>query len=663
MGPPAQVALAQVLLVGAPNVGKSTLFNLLTGSHQTTTNAPSTTVWPAEARWRIAAPDAGSPTWVRLVDLLGSFTLADIGLDQLTVAGARHDGSWRSQPVGSPKANEPSVGLSSRPDLAIVMVDAGAPAAGLYLLAQLALCQVPVIAAVTKTDLVQGRVVVEPDRVAGALGVPTVVVNPRRGWGATQLAEAACRVLAADPAKSYPEGLPRSAGQDGATSAVLEDNSQALFDWVARVIRRSGLDAPPATIPSDRIDRWLLKGWVGVPVFLGVLWGVFELTTVLIRPVQSWLEDLLAGPVTRWLSGGLDAVGLGGSWFESLLLNGLLAAVSVVVGILPLIAVVFLAVALLEDSGYMTRVALLADRLMRGLGLDGRAVLPLVLCLGCNVPALTATRALPNVRQRLLVACLVPYASCTARLVIFLFMARIFFPSHAGTVVFGLYLASVALIVLVGWLLRHTAFRELDREPLILILPPYQWPRLWPLLRSVGSRCRDFIWQAGRVILLFSVIVWLLLCVPVRGGHAFGPSTPAQDSLLGAVAHGVAPALGPAGLNDWHATAALVAGVGAKEVAVATMATTFSMDPADLQASPLDTSAQVRQAFDQSSGGHGGAAALAFMIFSLGYLPCIATMAEQWRLLGARLAWLSWGLGLVVAWTLAVAAFQIGRLW
>ena len=655
---PAEPALAQVALVGPPNVGKSTLFNLLTGSHQTTTNAPSTTIWPSESRWRIAAPDAGSPTWVQLVDLPGMYTIETANLDQTVAAGSRHNGNWRSQAPGPPTASEPLAGLPGRPDLAIVMIDAGAPAAGLYLLAQLAQLEVPVVAAVTKTDLVRGQVVVDLDQVAGALEVPTVVVNPRRGRGAAELAQAVNQSLAAGPAAPRPKGLPRQAGQVG-----LEQSSQDLFDWAAGAIRRSGLAAPSTATPSDRIDRWLLKGWVGVPVFLGVLWGVFELATVLIRPVQVWLEDLLAGPVTRWLSGGLESVGLGDSWFESLLLNGLLAAVSVIVGILPLIAMVFLAVALLEDSGYMTRVALLADRLMRGLGLDGRAVLPLVLGFGCNVPALTATRALPNVRQRLLVACLVPYASCTARLVIFLFMARIFFPSRAGTVVFGLYLASVGLIVLVGWLLRRTAFRDLSREPLALMLPPYQWPRVLPLLRSIGSRCRDFVWQAGRVIVLFSVVVWLLLCVPVKGGHTFGPDTPAQDSLLGAVAQGMAPALGPAGLNDWHATAALVAGVGAKEVAVATMATTFSMDPANAQASPLDTAAQVRQAFDQSSGGYGGAAALAFMVFSLGYLPCIATMAEQHRLLGARLAWLSWSLGLLVAWTLAVATFQIGRLW
>jgi len=650
-------------------------------------NAPCTTVAEERGQWRIGQDDAVSPTWVGLLDLPGTYSLlpANTGEADRTGHGPANarlehpgDGAKGMPDAAFPVAANQSSGaiepcdapasLTSRPDLAVVMIDASAPAAGLYLLGQLALLGVPLVAAWTKTDLLQDQpTAVQTDHLAKVLGVPVVVVNPRRGQGSTQLAQQVSQTLALGPTTPRPSGLPPFAGEapDHADRAQweLEQTSQTLFDWVARIIQRAGLDEPPSLTRSDRIDRWLLKGWVGVPVFLAVLWGMFQLASAVMQPLQAWLEEMFNGPLNQWLSGALARVGLGDTWVESLLLDGLLAAVGVVFSLLPLIAVVFLAVSLLEDSGYLTRVALLADRLMRGLGLDGRAVLPLVIGFGCNVPALTATKALPNARQRWLTALLVPYASCTARLVIFFFLARIFFPDNTGTAVFGLYVASVALIVLVGLFLRHTVARSFNREPLFLVLPPYQWPQVWPLLRSIGSRCQEFVWQAGRVIVMFSLVIWLLLCIPVHGGHSFGPATPAQDSLLGATAKGLAPAFAPAGLNDWHATAALLAGIGAKEVSVATLVTTFAMDPADHQASPHDTASQVRAAFDYSSGGHGAAAALAFMVFCLGYLPCIATMAEQRRLIGARPAWLSWGASLVLAWGLAVATFQIGRLW
>jgi ferrous iron transport protein B len=325
-------------------------------------------------------------------------------------------------------------------------------------------------------------------------------------------------------------------------------------------------------------------------------------------------------------------------------------------------AIMFAAIALLEDSGYMARVAFVADRVMRLIGLDGRAVLPLVIGFGCNLPALAATRTLPNARQRVLAGLLIPYSSCTARLVVYLFVAQIFFPRHSGTMVFAMYVASVIVIVLAGLALRATGFRGMGREPLVLALPAYQVPRVWPLVRSVLLRCRGFAVHAGGLIVALSVAVWVLMSIPVTSGYSVGEEIPAGESLFGAVSEGLAPVFAPAGFGDWHASAALITGFVAKETVVATIATTYGMEAPEDGEVADDLGGRVRTTFEESSGGHGAAAALAFMLFSLVYTPCMVAVAEQRRLFGWRIAAGSVAGSVVAAWVASVVVFQLGRL-
>jgi ferrous iron transport protein B len=384
------------------------------------------------------------------------------------------------------------------------------------------------------------------------------------------------------------------------------------------------------------------------------------LTTLVVAPIQDAFAQFIHGPVTDGVVGLLGALGVTGGWFEALLTGGVLEGVAVVCEFLPLMAVIFAILGVLEDSGYMARVAVMGDRLMRGSGLDGRSVVPLVLGFGCNVPALAATKTVPHARQRLLTALLVPLTSCNARLVIFMMIAQACFPGRAGLVVWAMYLISVVLIVLLGRLLRGVTGATAKGQGIVMVLPPYQLPRAGFLLSMVGRRCLEFASRAGRLIVALSIATWLLMAIPVSGGHQFGNEVPPSDSALGAVSQVVGKAMTPAGLDDWHIGAAAITGFAAKEAVVSTLATTYGLDPeAEDQ---TDLGQQLQATLSRTSGGHPGLAAFAFLVFCLVYTPCLVTVAEQRRHIGGRLTALAVTSTLTLAWLLAVAIFQIGRL-
>ena len=608
----------RVVLVGNPNVGKSTLFNALTGARQRVVNAPGTTVELHEGRWRAGDVD------VRLVDLPGTYALDAASPDEQVVADELGDGAA---------------------DLVVLVADASALARSLLLAGQVArgagrdVGGVPVVVALTMGEVGRARGL---GRAAGhlraRLSVPVVEVDPRTGAGVRDLAEVVTAAVRTRP-----------------TVTPVAGDDDALYDWVADLL--AGLPGPdrPVRTWSDRIDRVLLDPRLGIPVFLAVMWVLFQLTTTVAAPLVDGVSAFVDGVVADAVRSRLSA-----EWLQGLLVDGVLAGVGTVLSFVPLMALMFVAVALLEDCGYLARAAFVADRAMRALGLDGRAVLPLVVGFGCNLPALSATRTLPHARARLLVGLLVPFTSCTARLTVYVLLASVFFPGHAGTAIFVMYLASVLLVVLGGAALRHTVFRDLVREPLVLVLPAYQRPGLRAIAVSGWVRVLAFVRKAGSIIVVTLTVVWLLLAVPVTGGHAFG-AVPVADSLYGRAAHAAAPVLGPTGFGSWEATAALVTGFVAKEVVVGSFAQTAAVAEPDDPAAPGLLGERLRATFDASSGGHAAAAAAAFMWFVLAYSPCLATLAEQRRLLGTRWAAFALVTGLVVAWVGAVLVLTVGK--
>jgi ferrous iron transport protein B len=636
---------ATVALVGNPNVGKSTLFNALTGARQKVTNAPGTTVELQVGTWRGLRTRARAEQ-SRLLDLPGTYSLLARSPDERVTADA-----------------VAGRGSLDAPDLAVVLVEAAALSRSLYLLAQVAQSGQRVVVALTMTDVAAARgIEVDAATLADVLGVPVAAIDPRAGRGLDRLGAAVVDALA--------EGTGTVRGIDPLPAAALlaedaeadVDRAAALFDWVeATLAALAPADAAPAPAPvrtlSDRVDRVLLDPWFGIPVFLAVMWAVFQLATTVAGPLIDGVDGLVNGTLADWVRGWLP----GPSWLEGLLVDGVLAGVGTVLSFAPLMALVFLAIAILEDSGYLARAAFVADRAMRAIGLDGRAMLPLVIGFGCNLPALSATRTLPNARSRLLTGLLVPYTSCPARLTVYILLAGIFFPDQAGTAIFAMYVASIALVVLGGLGLRRTLFRDLHREPLVLALPAYQRPRVRALLLSAWSRVASFVTKAGTIIVATLTVVWVLMAVPVTGQHTIG-DVPVQDSAYGRAAEAIAPVFAPAGFDDWHMSAALATGFVAKEVVVGSFAQSYAVDEPEDPAQAGDLGSRIRATFEESSGGHAAAAALAFMVFVLAYTPCLATVGEQRRLYGMRWTAGAVGVQLAVAWVLSVVVFQVGRL-
>lgn len=626
-----------VALLGAPNAGKSTVFNAVTGGHRTVGNWPGTTVEVGRAVWH-AQHCASSPARaLDLLDLPGTYSVEGLSPDERLT----HD-LLRGDP-------------GDRPDVAVVVADAAHLTRSLYLVAQLREDAQRVVVALTMNDVAARRgVTVVPDLLARRLGCPVVALDPRRRNDLHLLGTAVLDALDAPP----PAPRVRGAADPADELSVADER----FGWLAAALADGPVAEEPAPpTVTDRVDRWTTAPVVGPLLFLAVMWVVFQLTTTVAAPLQNALGDLVSGPVTDAGRRLFEALGLGGTWLAGLVLDGLVAGVGMLLTFVPLMTIMFVLLAVLEDSGYLARAAVVTDRLMHRVGLPGRAFLPLVVGFGCNVPAIGATRILGDARHRLMTALLVPFTSCSARLTVYVLVASTFFPGAAGTVVFGMYLTSIALVVVVGLLLRRTLWRAVGHEPLMLDLPPYQRPTLRVTSAVTWLRVKSFLRTAGGIIVATVSLVWLLQAVPVQGGAGFGRVAP-DDSLFAAGARTVAPAFGPAGFDDWQTTSALAVGFVAKEAVISSWAQTYAAADPTTGLSPRDLQGHVRTAFDRSSGGATTPAALAFLVFLLAYTPCVATLAALQRELGLRWTVFSVGLQLSLAWALATAVFQVGRL-
>lgn len=730
-----------IALAGNPNTGKSTIFNALTGAQQHVGNWPGKTVEKKEGVWRHQGQI------YQIVDLPGAYSLSAYSAEESIARDFISE--ERPQVV---VAVVDAANLERNLYLVVQILEMEA--------------NVIVVLNMQDQARAQGWQI-DREKLAAALAAPVLFAAARRGEGLAQIkalvaqlattppaAGRKAAVISFDPpieqalhtlaahsaaipalAERYPPRwlaiklleedeacqrklahLPEAAGllqmasaQAAELRAALGEDVDTLladrrYAWINALVRAAATrPAQRRASPSDRIDQIVTHRWLGVPFFLAAMWVVFKLTIDIAAPYLDWIDAAVNGPAARLAAYGLGRIGWGGGWLERLLVDGVIAGVGGVLTFVPVLAFLYLALGVLEDSGYMARAAFIMDRVMRRLGLQGRSFLPLLLGFGCNVPAIYATRALESRRDRILTGLLVPFMSCGARLPVYLLMAAIFFPAAGSVVVFALYLFGILTALVVGFILARTLFRGQPATPLLLELPPYRLPTLANLRRYVWVRLHEFITGAGTVILAASMVVWLLLALPVSGQGRFA-ATAVADSAFARVSGLATPLLRPLGFGSWENASALLSGFVAKEVVISAMIQVYgvaeaaappaTIDPAaelqalgsgfvqatidtikaaplilgiDLraqgaEATPPGLAAAVQAGFERSSGGHGALAALAFMLFVLLYTPCMAVVAAERQEFGGRWAAVSSGGQLAAAWLAAFLLFQ-GGLW
>ena len=443
---------------------------------------------------------------------------------------------------------------------------------------------------------------------------------------------------------------------------------------------------------SDRIDRIVTNQYLGLPIFLILMYFIFNIVQNVSIPYLDWIDALFTGPITNWTITLLTWLSAP-DWVRSLFVDGILAGVGGILVFFPGLFAMYYLLAILEQSGYLARAAFVMDRLMSKVGLHGKSFIPMILGFGCNVPAIYATRTIERREARLLTALLIPFMSCSARLPVYILFGLAFFPENANLVILGMYLTGIMVAAVVGSLLSRVLFKGLSLSILVMELPAYRVPTMKSINQYAWRQSKQFINKAGTTIVSFSILLWFLLNIP------WGVADP-QQSYYGKVSTAIAPILEPAGFGTWEATGALVTGLVAKEIVVASLSQVYYV-PQDVDESSqvsfwedlkeigvglgeatlmtgkklLDVLTPGITLFSQDNVSQENTAlsqalqkaftplsAIAFILFVLLYVPCVATIGAQKQEFGWKWAAASMGITLIVPWTVSVLVFQVGSL-
>ena len=657
-------------LLGNQNCGKTTLFNALTGSNQRTGNFPGVTVEQKIGEIR------GQKN-CSAVDLPGIYSLRPYTQEEIVARDFI---------------------LSGKPDGIINIVDATNLERNLYLTLQLLELRVPTVLALNMMDEVRlSGGSIDAAKLSAALGIPVVPISAINGEGVAELlrqalATARGRVLPQITDFCAPDSpvhrcihaivplISRRAGIAGIPArfcavkliegdndlsdrlALDQNEKELLARRIARMEAESGLDRNAALAEaryafiervvrgsvvrgresrgherSVQLDRVLTGKYTALPVFFGVMLLIFYLTFHVIgQRLSDWLDAGIAH-FTGAVSAALSESGVNPT-VHSLIIDGVFAGVGGVVAFLPIIVTLFFFLSLLEDTGYMARVAFVMDRLLRKIGLSGRSIVPLLIGFGCSVPAILATRTLPGERDRKMTILLTPYMSCSAKIPIYAFFTAAFFPDHGALVMISLYALGIVIGILASLVMSKTAFRG-GSVPFVLELPNYRMPSLKSVALLLWDKAKDFLDRAFTVIFLAAVIVWFLQRFDLR----LNVVSDSAQSLLALIGRRLSPIFAPLGFADWRCATALLTGFIAKESVVSTL-------------NVLLGGAAVTALFTARS-------TVSFLVFTLLYTPCAAAVAAMRQELGSGVK----TAGVVVmqctvAWLAAFAAYQIGGL-
>ncbi len=659
-------------LVGNQNCGKTTLFNQLTGSNQHVGNFPGVTVDSKEGVMRGAKGCS-------VVDLPGIYSLRPYTAEEIVTRDFI---------------------LNQKPDGIINIVDATNIERNLYLTLQLLEMQIPMVLALNMMDEVRGNGgTIDVQKMSDELGIPVVPIAAAKNEGIEELVDSAVR---AARTRTLPKRVDFC--DDGpvhrcihAVSHLIEDHAQAAgmarrfaatkliegdediisrlllnqnelemvehsivemedegkldrnaaiasmrYDYIERLCSKTVVKCRESRehLRSVRIDRVLTNKYAALPIFVGIMLLIFWLT---FDVVGAGLQDLLALGISRLsavVDHGLTAYGMN-PVVHSLMIDGIFAGVGSVVSFLPIIVVMFFFLSILEDTGYMARVAFVMDKLLRKIGLSGRSFVPMLIGFGCTVPAVMATRTLPSARDRRLTILLTPFMSCSAKIPIYAVFTAAFFPQHAVLTMALLYFGGMVVGVLISLLLNHTVFRG-NPVPFVMELPNYRLPTLKSVAMLLWDKARDFLQRAFTVIFVATLAIWFLESFDLHLNFV----TDSSRSLLASVGRILAPVFRPLGFEDWRVTTALITGFTAKEAVVSTLG--------------ILTGAGTEHLSAALSGLFTPLSAVSFLTFTLLYTPCVAAIAAIGRELGGRLRGAVVAVfQCVVAWCVAAGLYQL----
>jgi|LSQX01.3.fsa_nt_gb ferrous iron transport protein B len=623
----AQMHTVTVALAGNPNSGKTTLFNALTGARQYVGNWPGVTVEKKEGRVKYKGLD------IKLVDLPGAYSLNAYSMEEvITKNYLSKDG----------------------PDVVVNIVDGTNLERHLYLTVQLLELEVPVVLALNMIDEVEKKGYrIDYEKMGRLLGIDVVPIAAANRTGIASLLEKVAEYqrysgIGETAFYRYYQSIEeeiKSKHTGEASDRLIQARYSFIDDVLNQCMEKTEREVSSL---SDRIDSVVTGRALGIPIFLAFLYLMFQFTFTWVgQPLADLLEEFFSDVLTPWVEGALQALHAS-DWLKSLIIDGIIGGVGGVVAFVPLIFTLFLFIAILEDSGYMARAAFIADRAMRAIGLSGKAFIPMIIGFGCTVPAIMATRTLEDDRDRKLTMLIAPFMSCGARLPVYALFAAAFFPGNETNVVFSLYLLGIVIAVIMGLIFKNTLFRG-ETVPFVMELPPYRIPVLRSLVLRVWDRGKEYLQKAGTIIFAMSVVVWLL-----SSFNLAGPADMA-DSLLAGMGRLLAPIFRVNGFGNWEASVALLTGLAAKEVVVATLGVVYGLGELAGEAS-----AQVGSVLPQH---FSALSAYAFMVFVLLYTPCLAVIAVMKKEF-ASWKWTAFAVfyQLAVAWAVSALIFQGGRL-
>ena len=677
----------RVALVGNPNCGKTSLFNIASGSHEHVGNYSGVTVDAKEGHFQYKGYD------ITLVDLPGTYSLSAYSPEELYV-----------------RKNL----LEAMPDVVVNVVDASNIERNLYLTTQLIDMNLRTVMALNMYDELKHKGdKLDIKQLGWLLGLPVCPTVSRDGQGIPELLDTVIKIYeqsdpklarhihinhGAELEKSikrlqmilYGNKVLRSqystrylaikfleADKDveqiladipelkalqqvreeeearikellgtNAESAIVDAKYAFIQGALAETYERYQEERPRRTI-TDRIDAIVTNQWAAFPIFLVLLWFVFWATFTVGQYPMDWIDAGVA-----WLGEWVGSL-LPGGWFRDLLVDGVIAGVGSVLVFLPNIMILYFFISIMEDSGYMARAAFIVDKLMHKIGLHGKSFIPMVMGFGCNVPAIMATRSIESRKSRLVTIAVIPFMSCAGRLPIFVLFAGAFFPHHPATALMGIYLLGIVLAILSA--LVFSKFVKDDDLPFVMELPPYRIPTGKAIWRHTWEKGKQYLEKMATTILIFSVAIWFLGYFP---RHADATTAYQQEhSYIGMLGKTIEPVNEPLGFN-WKMDVGLLAGVGAKELVISTMGVMYAQDGEAYEGVGEEDDTALQAALKASVP---TAAALAFMVFVLLYFPCIATFVATKNELGKwRWAILLACYTILVAWLCAFAAYRIG---